>query len=155
MGTTVEELIEIEDIRKLRVMWSHYYDSGDVENLANLFTEDGVCEFSEKYGGHWVGRDQIRENYYKYAPAEQLSYSGFHAATNVWINVLSATEAIGRWYILDFSFKDADTNPVSLFGVYDDTYRKVDREWKIERAILHFLWPAREADSLGWPSHLK
>jgi len=152
---TVEELLEIEEIKTLRVKWSHYYDSGDVENLANLFTEDGVCEFSEKYGGHWVGRDQIREMYYRYAPPEKPSYSGFHAATNVWINLLDDGTAIGRWYILDFKLGDGDENPVNLFGVYDDTYHKVDGDWKIHRAHLHFLWPNREADGLGWPNHLK
>lgn len=155
MGMTVEELLEIEAIKKMRTMWAHYYDSGDVENLANLFTEDGVCEFIEKYGGSWVGRDEIRDKYYQYAPPDKPSYMGFHAATNVWINILSDTEAVGRWYILDFMFKDAETNPVNLFGVYDDSYLKVDGEWKIKHAKLHFLWPAREADTLGWPSHLK
>jgi len=152
---TIEELLEVEEIKTLRAKWSHYYDSGDVEKLADLFTEDGVCEFSEKYGGHWVGRDQIREMYYRYAPPEKPSYVSFHAATNVWINLLSADEAIGRWYLLDFHLKSADQNPVNLFGVYDDTYRKVDGAWKIHRAHLHFLWPDREAEGLGWPDQLK
>ena len=106
MGTTLEELVEIEDIRKLRVMWSHYYGQRRRGKPRPICLPRTACaKFSEKYGGHWVGRDQIRDNYYKYAPPETPSYSGFHAATNVWINVLSATEAVGRWYILDFNFK--------------------------------------------------
>jgi len=57
---TVEELLEIEEIKRLRIMYSHYIDGCDIDNLTGLFCEDAVCEFGEAYGGDWVGRETIR-----------------------------------------------------------------------------------------------
>ncbi len=71
---TIEELLEIEHIKNLRIMYSHYIDGGDVDKLAELFCEDAVCEFGEAYGGDWVGREAIRENYKLYA-AEAIPIS--------------------------------------------------------------------------------
>ena len=34
-------------------------------------------------------------------------------------------------------------NPLILFGVYDDVYKKVDGRWKIWRTRIDFLWPKR------------
>ena len=63
---TIQELLEIEEIKNLRIMYSHYIDGGDVDGLAQLFCEDATCEFGEAYGGDWVGREAIREHYKRY-----------------------------------------------------------------------------------------
>ena len=33
---------------------------------------------------------------------------------------------------------------MTIFGIYDDIYQKVDGEWKIHRTRIDFLWPERE-----------
>ncbi len=82
---TVEELLEIEEIKQLRIMYSHYLDGGDLEGLVGLFCEDAVCEFGENYGGDWVGRETIRKNYSSYTSDEIKPFSMFmHAVTNPW-----------------------------------------------------------------------
>ena len=58
---TVEDLLEIERIRKLRVLYSYYLDAGEFDALAALFCEDAVCEFGPF--GVWTGRSTIAENY--------------------------------------------------------------------------------------------
>ena len=63
---TIEELLEIEEIKNLRIMYSHYFDGGQIDALASLFTEDAVCEFTEDYGGNWVGRQAFRGNKSQY-----------------------------------------------------------------------------------------
>ena len=100
---TIEELLEIEEIKKLRIMYSHYLDSGDVDSLTALFCEDAVCEFGESYGGDWIGRQVIHENYSRFATDEIKPFSFSHAVTNPWIRVLSDTRANGRWYFLDLN----------------------------------------------------
>ncbi|MYH67750.1 MAG: hypothetical protein F4152_04105, partial [Dehalococcoidia bacterium] len=40
---TPEELCEIEEIKEVRYLYTHYYDGQRVEELADLFTEDAVC----------------------------------------------------------------------------------------------------------------
>ena len=57
----MQELAEIEVIKNLRIQYSHYFDGQHVDALADLFTEDAVCEFGPDYGGDWVGKAQIRE----------------------------------------------------------------------------------------------
>ncbi len=79
---TVEELLEIEEIKQLRIMYSHYLDGGDLEGLVGLFCEDAVCEFGENYGGDWVGRETIRKNYSSYTSDEIKPFSMFMHAVN-------------------------------------------------------------------------
>ena len=60
---TVDELLQIESIKKLRTLYSHYFDGQFPDKMAELFTEDAVCEFGPDYGGDWVGKAQIRANF--------------------------------------------------------------------------------------------
>jgi hypothetical protein len=145
---TVEELLEIEEIKNLRILYSHYIDGGDVAKLADLFCEDAVCEFGEEYGGDWVGRETIRENYERYTPAEVPPYSFMHAVTNPWIRLTGPDTANGRWYLLDLNLFAGSENPLTLFGIYDDVYRKLDGRWLIARTRIDFLWPRRDYHGL-------
>jgi hypothetical protein len=145
---TIEELLEIEEIKKLRIMYSHYLDSGDVDSLTALFCEDAVCEFGESYGGDWIGREVIHENYSRFATDEIKPFSFAHAVTNPWIRVLSDTRANGRWYFLDLNLMSGTENPLKLFGINDDVYQKVDDHWLIERTRIDFVWPKREYQGL-------
>ena len=43
----------------------------------------------------------------------------------------------------DLNLADGNENPLFLFGVYDDLYKKVDGEWLIDRTRIDFLWPTR------------
>ena len=145
---TVEELLAIEEIKNLRIMYSHYIDGCDVPKLSELFCEDAVCEFGEEYGGDWVGREAIRANYERYTPAAIPPYSFMHAVTNPWIRLTGPDTANGRWYLLDLNLFAGSENPLSLFGIYDDVYRKVDGCWLIARTRIDFLWPRREFHGL-------
>jgi hypothetical protein len=141
---TVEELLQIEEIKNLRVMYSHHFDAGDIDSLASLFCEDAVCEFGEAYGGDWVGRKAIHENYSRFATDGIAPFTFAHAVTNPWIRILSDDRANGRWYFLDLDLSKGTENPLKLFGIYDDVYQKVDGRWLIERTRIDFVWPRRE-----------
>ncbi len=141
---TPEELCEIEEIKNLRHLYSHYYDGQRVDELAALFTEDAVCEFGEAFGGNWVGREQIHRNYATYATEEGPEYGVLHAVTNPWIRLVDETTAHGRWYLLDLRTTEGVENPLILFGIYDDTYKKTADGWRIQRTRIDFLWPRRE-----------
>ena len=49
-----------------------------------------------------------------------------------------------RAYLLDLRTTEGVENPLILFGIYDDLYRKVDDAWKIHRTRIDFLWPRRQ-----------
>ena len=154
MTMTVEELLEMEEIKSLRIMYSHYFDAGDLDNLATLFTEDAICEFGEEYGGNWVGRETIRKNYGNYATEGLLPHSFMHANTNPWIRLTGPDTANGRWYLLDLNLREDADNPLTLFGIYDDVYRKVGGKWLIAKTRIDFLWPRREFKGLREKSEL-
>lgn len=141
--TAIEELLEIEAIKKLRVLYSHYYDGKRVAELADLFTEDAVCEFGPDYGGDWIGKAQIHANYQSYIGGEGLAHNVMHAVTNQHVRLIDDTTAHGRCYLLDLCTAEGVENPLLLFGIYDDLYRKVDGAWKIHRTRIDFLWPKR------------
>ena len=140
----LEELLETEAIKKLRVLYSHYFDGNRTEDLVGLFTDDAVCEFGPDYGGDWVGKAQIRTNYSQYTDANpELTFGTMHAVTNHNVRIIDPTTAHGRCYLLDLRTTVGVENPLILFGVYDDLYKKIDGAWKIHRTRIDFLWPTR------------
>jgi hypothetical protein len=141
---TIEELLEIEEIKKLRILYSHHLDGGDVDALAALFCEDAICEFGEAYGGDWIGRDAIRRNYARFATEAIPPFSFMHAVTNPWIRITGPDSANGRWYLLDLNLFEGNENPLALFGIYDDVYRKVEGQWLIAKTRIDHLWPRRD-----------
>ena len=140
----LRELLEVEAIRKLRNLYAHLLDSGDIDALAALFTEDAVCEFGPY--GEWHGRETIRHNYGQvFREQIQSEFGSLHNTGNHWVELTSPTTAVGRSYLIDvLTHTDPATNPVEWFGVYDDAYRKRDGAWLIERISLQFLWPQRQ-----------
>lgn len=142
---TIEQLLEIDAIKELRYLYSHFYDGNRLDDLIDLFTDDAVCEFGPNFGGDWVGKAFIRARYHDFLHGSARAvHSQMHAVTNPWIRLLSATEASGRWYQLNLNVSEGAANPLTLFGIYDDVYRKVDGDWKIHRTRIDFLWPKRE-----------
>jgi ketosteroid isomerase-like protein len=141
---TIEELLDIEEIKKLRWQYGHYYDGAQLDDLVDLFTEKAVCEFGPEYGGNWVGKEQIRENYEKWIGHEGGTFNTLHAVTNPQIVLTSPTTAHGRWYLLDLRTTVGVENPLILFGIYDEDYEKIFGQWKIARTRIDFLWPKRD-----------
>jgi len=140
---TLEELLETENIKQLRIKYSHYFDGKKIEELCDLFTEDAICEFGPDYGGDWIGRDAIRENFQRFADGEGPPYGVLHAVTNPLIEIKSKTIAHGRWYLHDLMTQEGQKNTQILYGIYDDVYKKVFGRWLIYRTRIDFLWPKR------------
>ncbi len=140
---TLQDLLVVEEIKNLRILYSHYFDGQEIDKLMGLLTEDVVCEFGPEYGGDWVGHETIRKNFLGYMDREGQPWSVMHAITNHIIELTGQDTAKGRCYLLDLNLADANPNPLFLFGVYDDLYRKVDGRWLIDRTRIDFLWPDR------------
>ncbi|MBP39949.1 MAG: hypothetical protein CL726_11695 [Chloroflexi bacterium] len=141
---TVEELVEIESIKKLRHLYSHFFDGQFPDKMAELFTADAVCEFGPDYGGDWVGKEQIHANFDKWSEMEGPQWGVMHSVTNPWITLIDSETAHGRWYLHDLRTTEGIENPLILYGIYDDIYKKVDGEWYIHRTRIDFLWPKRD-----------
>ena len=133
---------EIQELRKLKQLYSHLMDSGQIDALANLFTEDAVCEFGPEYG-NWEGRETIRTNYHDVFDAQD-QFSAMHHITNHYIDMTGPDSAVGRSYLIDVvTTTSPEDQPIVWFGLYDEQYQKVDGNWLIKKCSLQFLWPSR------------
>jgi hypothetical protein len=145
---TVDDLLDIAAIERLRHLFSHHFDGQRLDDLVDLFAEDAVCEFGPQFGGDWTGKAEIRARFAAVMGEPGMAVHGapfsvLHAVTNPWIRLLDRETARGRWYLLDLHTAPGVENPLLLFGIYDDLYRKTGGGWRIARTRIDFLWPRR------------
>ena len=141
--TTIEDLLNIHEIKNLRILYSAFYDGQEIDNLMGLFTRDAICEFGPEYGGNWEDSKTIRANFLRYMKREGQSWSVMHAITNHYIEITGPDTARGRCYLLDLKLEEGKKDPLYLIGVYDDLYKKIDGRWLFYRTRIDFLWPER------------
>jgi hypothetical protein len=137
----LRNMIEIDAIKRTRLLYSHLMDTNRIDDLANIFTEDAVCEFGPY--GSWKSRETILKNYHDVE--DGLSpFFAMHGTCDLLVELTGPDTATGRSYLFEpMTEKTADENPFIYLGVYDDEYRKVDGKWLIASCTLQFLWPER------------
>lgn len=152
---TIEDLLDIERIRKLRVLYSYYLDAAELDSLMGLFADDAVCEFGPF--GVWTGKTMIAENYARVMGPmfEKGPFHSLHANTNHWVEITGPDTALGRLYLIDLALDgDPSVNPMVWLGAYDEAYSRVAGQWKLQRSSLQFMWPQRHLTE-GFPgAHL-
>ncbi len=137
----LREMIEIDEIKRVRLLYSHLMDAKRLDDLAEIFTEDAVCEFGPF--GAWHGRETIKENYHK-VEKDLNNFYALHGTCDHLVELTGDGTARGRAYLFEpVTEKAADENPFIYIGVYDDEYRKENGKWLISRCQLQFLWPER------------
>src|SRR4051812_8727397 len=146
----VQELVELEAIKKVKHLYAHHLDGKQLEALVGLFTEDAVCEFGQTYG-RWSGRDEIRAGYQaEFDKVAGIDLPFMHAIVTPVIDVVDEATARGRWQLVEMGTESTDIpNALRLTGVYSDEYRKVDGRWLIARTHLDFTWPMRDISPAG------
>lgn len=139
----LRRLLETEKIRTLRHKYNYFIETRQLRALADLFTEDGLCEFGPY--GSWQGREAIYESYCGvFVDHWEPKFSTMHVNSNHMIDITGPAEASGKCYLVDVdATKKADEQPIAWFAYYDEDYRKVDGEWKIARSTIEFIWPER------------
>lgn len=153
MDQELREHLQIEKIRRMRLEYSYYMDVRDLDRVANLYTEDALCEFGPY--GSWQGRDTILANFKQVFVGDLgPKFSSLHYNTNhlVWLD--SDSEARGVCYLLDIeTFRAPDRNSILWHALYDEDYIKQDGIWKIKRSSLQFFWPERHVDEARIAPH--
>lgn len=123
----IQRLEDIEAIRRLKSLYSHYANvgegSGDPEKFAALFTED--CEW-DLSNNPLHGRQAIIDRLHE---IERLHYIGLHFALNPRIDV-NGDEAYGEWDLI-FPVYPPDGAPMTtVCGFYWDRFRRTEDGWK-------------------------
>ncbi|UAK24021.1 nuclear transport factor 2 family protein [Sphingomonas nostoxanthinifaciens] len=144
-GTPIDSrlaaLLDIEEIRRLRMRYAHCLDSGNFEGFDRVFTPDAVVAV---LGGEMAGLPAIKadlaEAYRLYDRDGRKHYPFVHAITNHEVT-LAGDEATGRCCLIDFeTAPKPDPNPLLLLGIYADQYRRIDGAWRISGSQLEVVW---------------
>ena len=147
MDTKLKALLDREEIRNLRTLYAHHLDSNTIDALDEVLSADAVVEVTV---GKMTGIDAIRSGlndaFKLFDRDHQGSYPFLHAIANHWIKLTGPDTAQGRCYLIDFATASKpDPNPLLLLGLYADTYRRIDGEWRITHTRLEVVWPERAA----------
>jgi len=95
LARRVQELADIEEIKKLKARYCLYVDTGEPDKLAELFVEHAVWDGGVV--GRYEGREAIR-TFIRNLP-HLLSFA-LHYVMNPRIEV-RGTDATGQWYLLE------------------------------------------------------
>jgi len=149
----VQRLEDVEAIKRLKAKYARFCDqSYNPEELGRLFTEDAVWDGATF--GVFHGQDQIRQFF---ASASHQIPWAFHLMIGPEIEVDgSGAHATGLWYLFQPCTMTSHDNPnekepVLQMAKYEDTYRKVDGEWKF--AHVRIRYEAITNLFQGWVTH--
>jgi hypothetical protein len=137
----VEELQNIEAIKRLKAYYCHYADSGrHSEEFANLFTENAVLDEGED--GVFKGRPAIAKMYQDLWPYLRLNQ---HLVVNPIIHV-EGDKATGQWRLIQYMTTIHPERDRAYFAVgeYREEYVKDGGVWRFQHvnAKVHFCCDA-------------
>lgn len=124
----IARLEALEAIRQLKHRYLNACDLKDVDSIRDCFAEG---EILIDYGpvGQFTDRESFVVLYQQLACHDRVK--DLHHGSNPEIELLSETEATGRWGLFYFNL-DAETGATLQLGaVYYDRYRRIEGQWKI------------------------
>jgi len=109
-------------------------DFTDQDHFMELFTEDAVLAY--------VDRCEGLEAIARFVGGRPREITTRHVVSNVWIDVLDATQARGLSYCTLYAGAPGAAPHVVAIGHAQDRYRYVDGDWKIARRQCHWTFGA-------------
>jgi uncharacterized protein (TIGR02246 family) len=131
------------EIRSVRYRYCYAIDEHDWDALLALFTEDATLDYGGL--GTYEGHEGIRAFAEEFV-GENLQTTA-HAVHNPVIS-LDKDTATGKWYVTS-PITYADGTGGFRWGRYDEQYRRVDGEWRIDDLQMRFVYALDYDD--GWP----
>jgi hypothetical protein len=149
IDTRIAALLEMEDIRQLRLRYSASLDSGDIDGLDRVFAPDATVSVTV---GTMTGLSAIKaglaDAFRQFDRDGRGRYPFLHAITNHQVTLTGPDTAEGRCYLIDFeTASKPDPNPLLLLGLYADRYVRIDGAWRIASTALEVVWPAAEGSA--------
>jgi hypothetical protein len=128
---TPEELVEIETIKQLKARYCRYLDTKDWEAWREIFADDFLSDTSQAGGKVIEGADEFVA-FTRNSLRNQATVHQVHAPE---IELTSATTARGVWALEDVVRFGPGVN-LRGYGHYEETYEKVDGQWRIKSSTL-------------------
>jgi hypothetical protein len=123
---------------RLSLDYSYYADLGQMETWSQLFAEDAELVVG---GVAQSGRAAILKS----VSGPRGEIQSIHAISNLRIDVVSATEAVGSVYITAYMAPKTNgaatmaTIAPMVVGIYEDAYRKTADGWRFARRAFRPL----------------
>lgn len=128
----VQKLLAIEEIKKLKARYWRFVDTRRWDDWGSVFARDASISFEE------VDRSGSPAEFVPWVAAFLEGAVTVHRGYAPEIDILSETEARGIWAFEDRLFWHPDKpGPGGMLtlqgdGHYNETYRCIDGEWKIQ-----------------------
>lgn len=124
-------LLEIEPIKRLKARYCRYLDAKDWPAWRGILADDFVNDTAEAGGKVIVGADEF-VGFTHHSLRSQATVHQVHAPE---IELTSPTTARGVWALEDVVRFGPGVN-LGGYGHYQETYRKVDGDWRIASSKL-------------------
>ncbi len=125
---TVQELLEIEEIKQLKYAYMRCVDRKLWDEMATLFVPEATCSYSAGHYSH-EGRDAIVAWLRK-----GMDRPGFHSTHSVHqpeIRLIGPDTATGVWKLEDYVLDSDHDIVISGAAFYEDRYVKRSARWLI------------------------
>jgi len=134
----IQKLLDIEDIKNLKHRYFRAIDMADFELLDHVFAEDITIDYrGGTYRWESKGKQKIIDSLVQ---AFHNQTAAMHTAHHPEIEILSETEALGKWYLQDI-FYNFDLNSVTQgTALYADKYIKIGQLWLIQHSEYDRIW---------------
>lgn len=131
-------LEDIELIKRLKYAYCRCLDTANMAEMKELFTEDAaICYVGGRYRFEAKGRARILE---ALEGAFHSQAVACHQVHHPEIDVLSAAEAKGTWYLRDWYLDLRHKIVTEGSALYHDDYVKRDGRWRILRATYERVY---------------
>lgn len=125
---TPEDLVEVELIKRCKYAYARCIDTKNWTELAELFTEDAVADYSNgKY--HHEGRANIVA--WLRGSMDRESFLSAHRMSQPEIDLTGPGSATGSWALVDVVVDLQWDVTIRGAAFYTDRYEKVDGRWRI------------------------
>lgn len=134
----IQRLMDIEAIKQLKHAYFRCIDTANMEELDTLFHDEVEVHF---IGGSYEWKLSGREEYMANVGMSFSNQSiGHHNGHQPEIQMLSATEATGIWYLSDNMWILNHKAFTTGTALYWDRYEKVDGRWLIRETRYERLY---------------
>jgi hypothetical protein len=143
----VQQLEDIEAIRKLKAKYTFALDKRDWDTVLNCFTDDTYTDWGVFAGGSGIykGKQGVKQFFTVDVPKAATFF--VHMVHNDLIEV-NGNQARGRWYYEEPMTWAAENRAGWIVGTYDEKFVKQGGEWKIKEVkVTHFYQTPYDA---GW-----
>jgi hypothetical protein len=126
---TPQDLVVMEEIKRVKYRYLRAMDTGDMKSLADLFTDDVTARFlGGSYDVTITGKDKLLGYLAaSVTPDVVINHNCHHPE----IDLTGPGTATGLWYLSDWYYNRVQKRIVRGAAFYRDRYARVGNAWKI------------------------